>query len=160
MKNGKFVGQTAKEIFQEELDLVINMIKDDLKKFSVKVTDVSTEEAYHGLFIKFAVDGLNFTSRDRERSLVSPITVITVYFTSQWGYNDGDWDFVSNMPPLDKSSYSFNFFTDGKYRPYRCKTWLKLEGKNHYIYNDDLNDDVLHQEIYNYLANLVAQKGL
>ena len=31
MKNGKFVGQTAKEISQEELDLVINMIKDNLK---------------------------------------------------------------------------------------------------------------------------------
>lgn len=160
MKNGKFIGQTAKEISKKELDLVVNMIKDDLKKFSVKVTDVSTEEAYHGLFIKFTVDGLNFASRDRERSLVSPITTITVYFTSQWGYNDGDWDFVSDMLPLDKSSYSFNFSTDGKYRMYRCKTWLKLEGKNHYIYNDDLNDDVLHQEIYNYLANLVAQKGL
>ena len=160
MKNGKFVGQTAKEISQEELDLVINMIKDDLKKFSVKVTDVSTEEAYDGLFIEFTVDGLNFASRDRERSLVSPITVITVYFTSQWGYNDGDWDFVSDAPSLDKSSYSFNFFTDGKYRPYRYKTWFRLEGKNHYIYNDDLNDDVLHQEIYSYLCNLVAQKGL
>ena len=160
MKNGKFIGQTAKEISKKELDLVVNMIKDDLKKFSVKVTDVSTEEAYHGLFIKFTVDGLNFASRDHERSLVSPITTITVYFTSQWGYNDGDWDFVSDRPPLDKSSYSFNFSTDGKYRPYRCKTWLKLEGKNHYIYNDDLNDDVLHQEIYNYLANLAAQKGL
>ena len=156
MKNGKFVGQTAKEISQEELDLVINMIKDDLKKFSVK----GTEEAYDGLFIKFTVDGLNFASRDRVRSLVSPITAITVYFTSQWGYNDGDWDFVSDMPPLDKSSYSFNFFTDGRYRPYRRRTWYKLEGKNHYIYNDDLNDDVLHQEIYSYLCNLVAQKGL
>lgn len=160
MKNGKFVGQTGKKISQEELDLVINMIKDDLKKFSVKVTDVSIKEAYEGFDIKFAVDGLNFTSRDRARSLVSPITIITVDFTSQWGYNDGDWDFVSDMPPLDKSSYSFNFSTDGKYRMYRCKTWLKLEGKNHYIYNDDLNDDVLHQEIYNYLRNLVAQKGL
>ena len=160
MKNGKFVGRTAKEISQKELDLVINMIKDDLKKFSVKVTDVSTEEAYDGLFIKFTVDGLNFASRDRERSLVSPITAITVYFISQWGYNDDDRDFVSDTPSLDKSSYSFNFFTDGKYRPYRCKTWFKLEGKNHYIYNDDLNDDVLHQEIYSYLCNLVAQKGL
>ena len=112
------------------------MIKDDLKKFSVKVTDVSTEEAYDGLFIKFTVDGFNFASRDRARSLVSPITAITVYFTSQWGYNDGDWDFVSDMPPLDKSSYSFNFSTDGKYRMHRSKTWLKLEGKNHYIYNE------------------------
>ena len=80
--------------------------------------------------------------------------------TFQWGYNDGDWDFVSDMPPLDKSSYSFNFSTDGKYRPYRCKTWYKLEGKNHYVYNDDLNNEVLHQEVYSYLCNLVAQKGL
>lgn len=160
MKNGKFVGQTAKEISKEELDLVINMIRDDLKKFSVQVIDISTEEAYDGLFIKFTVDGLNFASRDRERSLVSPITVITVYFTSQWGFNNSDWDFISDKPPLDKSSYSFNFFTDGKYRPYRCRTWYKLEGKHHYIYNDDLNDDVLHQEIYSYLANLAAQKGL
>lgn len=160
MKNGKFVGQTAKEISQEELDLVINMIKDDLKKFSVKVTDISIKDAYEGFNIKFTVDGLNFASRDRARSLVSPITAITVYFTSQWGYNDGDWDFVSDMPPLDKSSYSFNFSTDGKYRMYRRRTWYKLEGKNHYIYNDDLNDDVLHQEIYSYLCNLVAQKGL
>ena len=160
MKNGKFVGQTAKEISKEELDLVANMIKDDLKKFSVKVTDVSTLDSYGGVFIKFTVEGLNLASGDRARSLVSPITAITVYFTSQWGYNDGDWDFVSDMPPLDKSSYSFNFFTDGKYRPYRCKTWYKLEGKNHYVYNDDLNDEVLHQEIYNYLANLAAQKGL
>lgn len=160
MKNGKFVGQAAKEISQEELDLVINMIRDDLKKLSVYVTDVSTEGAYDGFFIKFAVDGLNFTSRDRVHALVSPITTITVYFTSQWGFNNSDWDFVSDKPPLDKSSYSFNFFTDGRYRPYRRRTWYKLEGKNHYIYNDDLNDDVLHQEIYSYLANLAAQKGL
>lgn len=160
MKNGKFVGQTGKEISQEELDLVINMIRDDLKKLSVYVTDVSTEGAYDGFFIKFAVDGLNFTSRDQVHALVSPITTITVYFTSQWGFNNSDWDFVSDKPPLDKSSYSFNFFTDGRYRPYRRRTWYKLEGKNHYIYNDDLNDDVLHQEIYSYLANLAAQKGL
>ena len=70
MKNGKFVGQTAKEISQEELDLVINMIKDDLKKFSVKVTDVSIKDAYEGFDIKFAVDGLNFASRDRARSQI------------------------------------------------------------------------------------------
>lgn len=160
MKNGEFIGQTAKEISPEELDAVIETIKADLKKLSVYVTDVSTEGAYDGFFIKFAVDGLNFTSRDRVHALVSPITTITVYFTSQWGFNNSDWDFVSDKPPLDKSSYSFNFSTDGRYRPYRCRTWYKLEGKHHYIYNDDLNDDVLHQEIYSYLCNLVAQKGL
>lgn len=160
MKNGEFIGQAAKEISQEEHDTVIEMIKTDLKKLSVYVTNVSTEKAYDGFYIKFAVDGLNFTSRNRERSLVSPITTITVYFTSQWGVNNSDWDFVSNRPPLDKSSYSFNFSTDGKYRLYHHRTWYKLEGKGHYIYNDDLNDDVLHQEIYSYLCNLVAQKGL
>lgn len=160
MKNGEFIGRTEKKITMEELDTIIEIIKTDLKKLSVYVTDVRIEEAYDGLFIKFAVDGLNFTSRDRERSLVSPITTITVYFTSQWGFNESDWDHVSDNHPLDKSSYSFNFSTDGKYRPYRCKTWYKLEGKNHYIYNDDLNDDILHQEIYSYLCNLVAQKGL
>ena len=101
MKNGEFIGQTAKEISPEELDTVIEMIKADLKKLSVYVTDVATEGAYDGFFIKFAVDGLNFTSRDRERSLVSPITTITVYFTSQWGFNNSDWDFVSDRPPLD-----------------------------------------------------------
>lgn len=91
MKNGEFIGQTAKEISPEELDTVIEMVKADLKKLSVYVTDVSTEGAYDGFFIKFAVDGLNFTSRDRVHALVSPITTITVYFTSQWGFNNSDW---------------------------------------------------------------------
>lgn len=160
MKNGEFIGQAAKEISQEELKTVIDMVKTDLEKFSVRVTDVKVKDVYHGRFIDFTVDGLNFTSRDRNRSLVSPVTVITLYFISQMGYNESDWKLYKDNCKLDKSSYSFNFFTNGKYRMYRCKTWLKLEGKGHYIYNDDLNDEVLHQEIYSYICNLVAQKGL
>lgn len=160
MKNGEFIGKAAKKISQEELKTIVDMVKADLEKFSVRVTDVKVKDAYDGLFIDFAVDGLNFISRDRDRSLVSPITVITLYFISQWGYNESDWDFNKDNCKLDKSSYSFYFSTNGKYRMYRCKTWHFLEGKNHFIYNDDLNDEVLHREVYSYLCNLVAQKDL
>lgn len=92
MKNGEFIGKAAKKISQEELKTIVDMVKADLEKFSVRVTDVKVKDAYDGLFIDFAVDGLNFISRDRDRSLVSPITVITLYFISQWGYNESDWD--------------------------------------------------------------------
>ena len=160
MKNGEFIGKAAKKISQEELKTIVDMVKADLEKFSVRVTNVKVKDAYDGLLIDFAVDGLNFISRDRDRSLVSPVTVITLYFISQWGYNESDWVLNKDNCKLDKSSYSFYFSTNGKYRMYRCKTWYKLEGKNHFIYNDDLNDEVLHQEVYSYLCNLVAQKGL
>ena len=41
MKNGEFIGKAAKKISQEELKTIVDMVKADLEKFSVRVTNVN-----------------------------------------------------------------------------------------------------------------------
>lgn len=45
------------------------------------------------------------------------------------------------------------------YRLYKHKNWIKLEGKNHYIYNDDIYSQEFRADIESYLINLIAMKG-
>ena len=64
-----------------------------------------------------------------------------------------------DMDHSDFICYDISFWTDSSYRLYRHKNWVKLEGKNHFIYNDDIYSQEFINDIESYLINLIAMKG-
>lgn len=167
MKNGQFIGQFEKNITAEELCTVKRLVTESIESYGqLKVTDIEAEKAYAGLYLTFYVSGLDYVNRDRRQNTVTEIKKIYCYLTSQYGFDDYEKlkrleaEGKKTVENADCSGYSLNFKTDGYYRAYRCKKFICLESKNHYLYNDDLNDTQLKEEIHSYFVNLFAMKNL
>lgn len=167
MKNGQFIGQFAKEITKEEIDKLVDLVKGELTKYHVSLSSIEVKEAYSGCFIKFHVAGLDYVNKTRKGDTVTGIKTICCYFTSKYGFDDYDYlvkleaEGRKTVENATCTGYSFNFYTDAKLKEYR-RHWRYancLEGKGHYIYNDDLNDRELAEDISSYFVNLMAIKG-
>lgn len=156
MKKGKFVGKLAKEISEAEIEKLISLVSEALVSYGVKVTEVIIEDGSYGKHIRWYVDGLNYDNRNSRRTLVSPITQIKCDFMSEKGFSTYKQGKENNfdVSKVDDEEYSFLFSTDGKYREYRCKYWLHLEGVGHYIFNDDLDDKELKEDIQHYIDGI------
>lgn len=156
MKKGKFIGKLAKEITVKEIEKLISLVSEALAPYGVTITETVIEDGFHGKYIRWYVDGLNYTNRNSERTLVSTITQIKCNFVSEKGFSTYEYGKENNFDvnKVDDEEYSFFFTTDGSYRKYRHKYWTHLEGVGHYIFNDDLDDKELKEDIQNYIDGI------
>lgn len=165
MKNRYFVAQFDVDFNSRDIEHFEKIVIDTLENIGVKVTSIMRNKSDSGIFLNFYVSGLDYTYRDRQGTMSKPINIITAYFRHLKGFSsyellqELEQKGLKDLDHADAHGYSVTFWTDSKYRLYRHKTWYKLEGKNHFIYNDDVYDSEFHSEIASYLINLADMKG-
>lgn len=163
---GKFVAQYPINFLIGDIEQIEKIVKSILDTKGITINRI--EECLNSgasVYIAFHVSGLNYAYRDRKGTVTKPITIITAHFRREAGFssyellkeleNQGKKD----IDHADFIGYDITFCTDSSYRLYRHKNWVKLEGKNHYIYNDDIYSQEFITDIKSYLINLIAMKG-
>lgn len=158
MKKGKFIGKVAKEISEAEIEKLTFLVSEALVSYGVTITETVIEDGFQGKgkYIRWYIDGLNYANRNSERALVSTVTQIKCNFVSEKGFSTYEYGKENNfdVSKVDDEEYTFLFTTDGSYRKYRHKYWLHLEGAGHYIFNDDLDDKELKEDIQHYIDGI------
>lgn len=162
---GRFVPQYAVGFLSGDIEQIEKIVKIALENKAVKVDSIERVNAGAGVYLYFNVSGLDYEHRDRHGTVTEPIKVITAYFNREAGFStyellkELESQGKKDLEHADFIGYSVSFWTDSRYRLYRHRTWTKLEGKNHYIYNDDIYSQEFMDDIGSYLINLIAMKG-
>lgn len=158
MKKGKFVRKVVKEISEAEVEKLTFLVSEALAPYGVTITETIIEDGFQGKgkYIRWYVDGLNYANRNSRKTLVSAITQIKCDFISEKGFSTYEYGKENNFDvnKVDDEEYSSFFTTDGSYREYQHKHWLHLEGVGHYIFNDDLDDKELKEDIQLYIDGI------
>lgn len=162
---GHFVGQYNVDFLDGDIEQLEKIVKTSLENKGIRTDSIERVTAGAGVYIYFNVSGLDYEYRDRHGTVTESIKVITAYFNREAGFStyelmkDLESQGKKDLEHTDSICYDVTFWTDSRYRLYRHKTWFKLEGKNHYIYNDDIYSQEFIDDIGSYLINLMAMKG-
>ena len=148
-----------------DIEQLEKIVKTTLENKGIRVDSIERVNSGASVYLNFNISGLNYEYRDRRGTLTKPITVITAHFRHEAGFST--YELLQELESQGKKDiehtdfigYDLSFWTDSRYRKYRHKTWIKLEGKNHYIYNDDIYSQEFINDIESYLVNLIAMKG-
>lgn len=162
---GHFVPQYTIDFLSGDIEQIEKIVKTALENKAVEVDSIERVNSESGVYLYFNVSGLNYVNRDRRGTMIKPVTVITAYFRRATGFST--YELLKELESQGKKDiehadfigYDLFFRTDSSYRLYRHKKWIKLEGKNHYIYNDDIYSQEFKADIESYLMNLTAMKG-
>lgn len=163
---GQFVPQFTIDFLSGDVEQLEKIVKIALENKAVKIDSIERVNTRASVYLNFNVSGLNYWYRERERGTTTkPITTISVRFMREAGFST--YELLKELESQGKKDiehadfigYSATFWTDSSYRLYRHKKWVKLEGKNHYIYNDDIYSQEFIDDIGSYLINLIAMKG-
>lgn len=162
---GKFVAQYPINFLSGDIEQIEKIVKTSLENKGIRVDFIERLRSGSSVYINFNVLGLNYTYRDRQGTTTKPITIITAHFRRESGFSS--YELLKELESQGKKDidhadfigYNVSFWTDSSYRLYRHKNWIRLEGKNHYIYNDDIYSQEFINDIKSYLINLIAMKG-
>ena len=160
-----FVGQYAMDFPAGDIEQLEKIVRTVLENKGIRTDSVGRETAKNGVSVNFNVSGLDYGYRDRHGTVTEPIKVITAYFRKEAGFSSYELlkelekQGKKDLEHADSICYDVTFWTDSRYRLYRHKTWCKLEGKNHYVYNDDIYSREFTDDVGSYLINLMAMKG-
>lgn len=162
---GRFVPQYPIGFLPGDIEQIEKIVKTALENKAVKVDYIERVSSGAGVYLDFNVSGLNYVNRDIRGTMIKPVTVITAYFSREAGFStyelmkELESQGKIDIEQADFIGYDLSFWTDSSYRLYRHKKWIKLEGENHYIYNDDIYSQEFKDDIESYLMNLTAMKG-
>ena len=162
---GRFVPQYTIDFLSGDIEQIEKIVKTALENKAVKVDSIKHVNSDSSVYLYFNVSGLNYEYRDRRGTTTKPIKIITAYFSREAGFStyelmqELERQGKKDIEHADFIGYNLSFWTDSSYRLYRHKKWIKLEGKNHYIYNDDIYSQEFINDIESYLINLIAMKG-
>lgn len=162
---GHCVPQYSIDFLSGDIEQIEKIVKTVLENKAVEVDSIERVNSGSGVYLYFNVSGLNYVNRDRRGTTIKPVTVITAYFSREAGFStyelmkELESQGKKDLKHADFIGYDLSFWTDSSYRLYRHKKWIKLEGKNHYIYNDDIYSQEFKDDIESYLINLIAMKG-
>lgn len=162
---GRFVPQYTIDFLSGDIEQVEKIVKTVLENKAVKVDSIERVNSGASVYLYFNVSGLNYVNRDRRGTMIKPVTVITAYFSREAGFStyelmkELESQGKKDLKHADFIGYDLSFWTDSSYRLYRHKKWYRLEGKNHYIYNDDIYSQEFTDDVESYLINLIAMKG-
>ena len=162
---GHFVPQYTIGFLPGDIERIEKIVKTTLENKTVRVDSIERVKTRAGVYLNFNVSGLNYGYRDKTGTATTPITVVTAHFKREAGFST--YEVLKELESQGKKDiehsdfigYNLSFWTDSSYRLYRHKEWIKLEGKNHYIYNDDIYSQEFIKDIESYLMNLMAMKG-
>lgn len=159
-----FVGQYTVDFETGDIEQLEKIVKTTLENKGIRTDSVERVTTENGVFLDFNVSGLDYEYRDRHGTVTEPIKVITAYFRKEAGFSiyellkELEKQGKKDLEHADFIGYGVSFWTDSRFRLYRHKTWRKLEGENHYIYNDDIYSQEFIDDIGSYLINLIAMK--
>lgn len=162
---GKFIPQFDIDFLFSDVNHLDNIVTTVLNNKGVRVDKIEHVKTGKTIYINFYVSGLNYSYKDIHKTTTKPITVITAHFRREAGFSTyelcQELELKGNkdLKHADFIGYDVTFWTDAYLRKFRHKKWEKLEGKNHYIYNDDIYSQEFISEVGSYLINLVAYKG-
>lgn len=161
---GHFVGQYNVDFLDGDIAQLEKIVKTTLENKGIRTDSVERVTTENGMFLDFNVSGLDYEHRDRHGTVTKPITTISAHFRREAGFStyelmkELESQGKKDLEHADSRFYDVTFWTDSRYRLYRHKTWYQLEGKNHYIYNDDIYSQEFTGDIESYLINLIAMK--
>lgn len=162
---GHFVGQYNVDFLDGDIAQLEKIVKTTLENKGIRTDSVERETTKNGVFLNFNVSGLDYAYRDRHGTVTEPVKVITAYFRKEAGFStyellkELEKQGKKDLEHADSRCYDVTFWTDSRYRLYRHKTWHKLEGENHYVYNDDIYSQEFIDDVGSYLMKLIAVKG-
>lgn len=162
----KFVAQYPINFLSGDIEQIEKIVKSILDTKGIRINHI--EECLNSgssVYIAFHVSGLNYEYRDKKGTVTKPITIITAHFRREKGFSS--YELLKELESQGKKDidhadfigYDITFWTDSSYRLYRHKNWIQLEGKNHFIYNDNIYSQEFRTDIESYLINLIAMKG-
>lgn len=162
---GNFIPQFTIDFLFGDIEQLEKIVKTTLENRAVRVDSIERVNTRAGVRLNFNVSSLNYWYIDKSRTLTKPITTISAHFEREAGFST--YEVLQELKSQGKKDlehadfigYTVSFWTDSSYRLYRHHTWLKLKGKNHYIYNDDIYSQEFIDDIGSYLINLIAIKG-
>lgn len=161
---GHFVGQYNVDFLDGDIEQLVKIVKTTLANKGIRTDSVERVTAGNGVYLYFNISGLDYEYRDRHGTVTGPIKVIAAYFRREAGFpsyelmKELESQGKKDLEHADSRFYDVTFWTDARYRLYRHKTWFKLEGKNRYIYNDDIYSQEFIDDIGSYLINLMTMK--
>lgn len=159
-----FVGQYTVDFLTGDIEQLEKIVKTTLENKGIRTDSVERVTTENGVLLNFNISGLDYEYRDRHGTVTEPIKVITAYFRKEAGFStyelmkELESQGKKDLEHADSRCYDVVFWTNSRYRLYRHKTWHKLEGENHYIYNDDIYSQEFIADIGGYLINLIAMK--
>lgn len=159
-----FVGQYTVDFLTGDIGQLEKIVKTTLENKGIRTDSIECVTTGNGVFLNFNISGLDYEYRDRHGTATEPIKVITAYFRREAGFStyelmkELEKQGKKDLEHADIRCYDVSFWTDSRYRFYRHKTWYKLVGYNHYIYNDDIYSQEFIDDIESYLINLIAMK--
>lgn len=162
---GKFVAQYPINFLSGDIEQLEKIVKSILENKGIRVDFIERLYSGSSVYLNFNVSGLNYGYRDKKGTVTKPITIITAHFRRESGFSSYELlkelesQGKKNIDHADFIGYTISFWTDSSYRLYRHKNWIKLEGKNHFIYNDNIYSQEFISDIASYLINLIAMKG-
>lgn len=162
---GRFVPQYTIDFLPGDIEQIEKIVKTALENKAVKVDSIDHVDSGAGVFLNFNISGLDYESRDRHGTVTEPIKVITAHFSREAGFSSYELmqelesQGKKDLEHADSRCYDVAFWTSSRYRLYRHKKWIRLEGENHYIYNDDIYSQEFIDDVGSYLINLIAVKG-
>lgn len=159
-----FVGQYTVDFLTGDIEQLEKIVKTTLENKGIRTDSVERVTAENGVLLNFNISGLDYEYRDRHGTVTEPVKVITAHFRNQAGFSTYELmkalesQGKKDLEHADSGCYDVVFWTSSRYRLYRHKTWYRLEGENHYIYNDDIYSQEFIDDIGSYLINLIAVK--
>ncbi len=160
-----FVPQFTIDFLSGDIEQLEKIIKTALENKAIRIDSIEHVNTGAGVYLNFNISGLNYWYRDKRGTVTKPITTISAHFSREAGFStykllkELESQGKKDIEHADFIVYSVSFWTDSSYRLYRHKNWIKLEGENHYIYNDDIYSQEFTGDIGSYLINLIAMKG-
>lgn len=162
---GNFIPQFTIDFLSGDIEQLEKIVKTTLENKGIRTDSIERVTTENGVLLNFNISGLDYWYRDKRGTVTKPITTISAHFSRKTGFStyellkELESQGKKDMEHADFIGYSVSFWTDSSYRLYRHKTWIELEGENHYIYNDDIYSQEFSEDIGSYLMDLMAMKG-
>lgn len=157
MEDGLFVGQFDLPLLDSAREDFERIIRNALGMYFWKIT-------WEGRDFDIETRCLEHVNRTWDGGILKGIAHIRGCLVYQSGFSTYDYfKYIEEKFPgslsahVDKTMYSVWFCTDSMYKGYRCRKWMPFEGKNHYMYAQEVN--LMKGDIHSYIVNVLAAKG-
>lgn len=161
----EFIGVQTQRLKQEEINYLVQEVKDNLEKLNipcVKSELLINNETFTE--VVFSISGLDYISRDRDKSTISKVDTLKLIAYKYEGYSNKEKLEIARknntiLKDIDSTGFNINFYCNLRLRQYRHKYFFPHTKDNMSSIQLSLDNKGLWQQFYSYMTNIKAIKG-
>lgn len=162
----EFISVKSIPLTQEEIDYIVNKVKDSLERLNLPCTDcklVANNETFTEIVLK--IDGLSYTNRDNQKNAISGVNKIKIISYKYEGYSNSERLEIAKKnktisKDIDSAHFRINFYMDLNIRKYRHRFFNPHNDNRLTIWIASIDNKELWEKFYSYMVNIKAIKGL